>query len=239
MFYFLHSFSEFFILFNVFKYITFRAVGASVTAFVISVAFGPMVIRWLSQLSVVNQTKREYAEKIHAFYASKSAVPTMGGILIVGSLLLSNVIWGNLTNRYLLVSLFVVLWFGGIGFLDDWLKLREKNTRGLSGFVKLAGQLALGVGIGLWLYRDPTFSKSLYIPFFKQAMIPLGLFFIPFVAVVLVGSSNALNLTDGLDGLAVGCLSFAAGAFAILVYLAGRADFAQYLGIPFVPGAGE
>ena len=235
----LYPLSDLSIFFNVFKYITFRAVGASVTAFLLSLILGPWVIRWLTKLSVVNAVNREYAEKIHTFYASKGAVPTMGGILIVGSLLISNLLWGNLSNKFLLLALLVVIWFGSIGFIDDILKLKRKNARGLSALVKLTGQLTLGLGIGVWLYLDPTFSEKLYIPFFKQVMISLGIWFIPFVVLVLVGSSNSLNLTDGLDGLAIGCLSFAAGAFAILTYLAGRADFARYLGIPFVAGSSE
>ncbi|MBI4372741.1 MAG: phospho-N-acetylmuramoyl-pentapeptide-transferase [Candidatus Omnitrophica bacterium] len=237
--YLLYPLREYSIFFNVFKYITFRAVGASVTAFLIAIVLGPAVIQWLSHLSVINTTKREHAEKIHSFYAQKGAVPTMGGILIVGSLLIANLLWGNLENRFLLVSLLVVIWFGLIGFVDDWLKLKQKNARGLSGLVKLSGQLVLGIAIGIYLYADPHFSKLLYIPFFKQEALTLGIWFIPFIVMVLAGTSNALNLTDGLDGLAVGCLAFAAGAFSILTYLAGRADFAQYLGIPFVAGSSE
>ncbi len=226
-------------LFNVFRYITFRAVAASVTAFLISIILGPLVIKWLSQANITNLVKREHAEKIHSFYAGKVAVPTMGGVLIVGSIFISNLIWGNLQNHFMLLALVVLIWFGFIGFVDDWLKLKMKNTRGLPSRVKLLGQLLLGIGIGFVLLRDPNFSKLLYVPFFKFVMLPLGVLFIPFIIVVLVGTSNALNLTDGLDGLAVGCLAFAAGAFSILTYLAGRADFAQYLGIPFVLGSSE
>jgi len=240
VFYFLlYPLKDYSIIFNVFKYITFRAVSASVTAFLFSIFLGPIVIKWLAQLSVVNVTKREHAEKIHSFYATKGTVPTMGGVLIVGALLISNLLWGNLENKFMLISLLVVIWFGAIGFIDDLIKLKKKNTKGLSSLVKLVGQLVLGVGIGSFLYSDPTFSKFLYVPFFKTSTLVLGYWLVPFVVLVLVGSSNALNLTDGLDGLAVGCLAFAAGAFSILTYLAGRADFAHYLGIPFVPGSGE
>ena len=237
--YFLYSLKNYSIFFNLFKYITFRAVGASVTAFLLSIILGPFVIKWLSRLSVVNSVTRKHTEKIHPLFATKSAVPTMGGVLIVGSILVANVLWGNLENLFLLIALLVVVWFGVIGFIDDWLKLKRKNSEGLSSLVKFLGQLILGLVIGIFLYSDPAFSKALYVPFFKQTAISLGILFIPFVIVVLTGSSNALNLTDGLDGLAIGCLSFAAGSFAILTYLAGRSDFAQYLGIPFVSGAGE
>ncbi|OGW87091.1 MAG: phospho-N-acetylmuramoyl-pentapeptide-transferase [Omnitrophica bacterium RIFCSPHIGHO2_02_FULL_46_11] len=237
--YFLYSLKEYSIFFNLFRYITFRAVGASVTAFLLSIILGPPVIKWLSNLSVVNSIARPHAEKIHSFYAAKGTVPTMGGVLIVGSILIANLAWGNLGNLYLLLALLVVVWFGTIGFIDDLLKLKRKNSNGLSSFVKFFGQLTLGLGIGIFLYLDPGFPKLLYVPFFKGIAISLGVFFIPFVIIVLTGSSNALNLTDGLDGLAVGCLSFAAGTFAIFSYLAGRSDFAQYLSIPFVPGSGE
>ncbi len=240
MFYlFLYPLRDYVSLFNVFKYITFRAVSASVTAFLISVLLGPIVIKWLTQANITNLIKREHAEKIHSFYAGKVAVPTMGGVLIVGSVFISNLIWGNLQNYFMLLALVVLVWFGSIGFLDDWLKLKMKNTRGLPSRIKLLGQLTLGMVVGLILYWDTSFSQSLYVPFFKNVMLPLGIFFIPFIILVLVGTSNALNLTDGLDGLAVGCLGFAAGAFSILTYLAGRTDFAQYLGIPYVLGASE
>lgn len=239
LYYLSYSLKDYLFFFNIFKYITFRAMGASVSAFLLSILLGPLVIKWLSRLSVVNVTKREHADKIHAFYADKATVPTMGGLLIAGSILISNLVWGNLENRFLLLSLLVVVWFGMIGFLDDYLKLKRKNTRGLSALVKLVGQLILGLAIGIYLYFDPNFSKLLYVPFFKDLTIGLSIWLIPFVVIVLVGTSNALNLTDGLDGLAVGCLAFAAGAFAILTYLAGRSDFAPYLGIPFVSGASE
>lgn len=240
MFYlFLYPLRDIFSVLNVFKYITFRAVSASVTAFLISILLGPLVIKWLSQANITNLVKREHAEKIHSLYAAKMAVPTMGGVLIVGSILISNLLWGNLQNYFMVWALVVLVWFGLIGFVDDWLKLKMKNTRGLPSRVKLLGQLTLGLLIGFVLYHDAHFSKLLYVPFFKTAVIPLGMAFIPFIVIVLIGTSNALNLTDGLDGLAVGCLAFAAGAFSILTYLSGRIDYAEYLGIPFVMGASE
>ena len=125
--YLLYPLREYSFFFNIFKYITFRAVGASVTAFLLCIVLGPVIIRWLTRLSVVNATKREYAEKIHSFYAAKGTVPTMGGVLIVGNILLANLLWGNLSNRFLLLSLLVVIWFGAIGFIDDWLKLKRNE----------------------------------------------------------------------------------------------------------------
>lgn len=240
MFYhFLYPLKDHAIIFNVFKYITFRTIGASVTAFLLMILLGPLVIRWLIKLSAVNDTEREHAEKIHHLYAAKKTVPTMGGILIVGSVVLSNLLWGDLTNSFLLISLAVAVWFGMVGFADDFLKLKMKNSRGLPGRLKLGGQLVLGLGIGFLLYLDPKFSKLLYIPFLKDVTFWLGIWFVPFVILVLIGTSNALNLTDGLDGLAIGCLTFAAGAFAVLTYVTSRTDFAQYLDIAYRPRAAE
>ena len=239
LYYFLYPLRDTFILFNLFKYITFRAIGASITAFLICIIFFPAICEWLKKLSVTNSVERAHTQKIHAFYANKNTVPTMGGVLIIGAILISNIIWGELTNRYLLISLGVVILFGMVGFADDYIKLKVGNSRGLPGRVKLSGQLLVGIVLGMYLYLDPNFSKLLYVPFFKHFMLPIGILFVPFIILVLVGTSNALNLTDGMDGLAVGCLSFSAGAFTILTYLAGRSDFAFYLGIPFVAGSGE
>ncbi len=240
MFYhFLYPLKDQAIVFNLFKYITFRSVGASVTAFLLCVVLGPWIIRWLMKLSAVNETEREHAQKIHHLYAAKKTVPTMGGILIVASIVCSNLLWGDLTNSFLLIALGVTVWFGCVGFADDFLKLKMKNSRGLPGRLKLAGQVALGLAIGVGLYLDPKFSKLLYVPFFKDVTFWLGVWFVPFVIVVLIGTSNALNLTDGLDGLAIGCLTFAAGAFAVLTYVTSRADFAQYLEIAYRPRAVE
>ncbi len=230
---------DFYPVFNVFRYITFRAAGASVTAFLICLILGPRVIRWLKKMSALAHTEREYAPSIHAFFAHKKNVPTMGGILIIASLVLSMLLWGNWSVASVWILVLVVLWFGTVGFLDDWNKLRRKSSKGISSFMKLSGQLVAGIALGLWLYLDPSFDKLIYFPFFKNFYLYLGAFFIPFVVLVLVGTSNALNLTDGLDGLAIGCLLFVAGAFAVLCYVVGRVDYATYLQMAYVPGAGE
>ncbi len=239
MLYFLHGLKDYSILFNLFRYITFRSAGASVTAFLLSLWLGPWIISWLRQLKAVANHQREYAESIHPFYADKKSVPTMGGILIVASVVISVFLWANLANRFVWILLLTLTWFGGVGFLDDWIKLQSRSSRGLRSLPKMTGQLVMGLAIGLYLYLDPNFDKWLYLPFLKKGMIYLGVFFIPFVILVLVGSSNALNLTDGLDGLAIGCTLFAIGAFAIIAYLVGRVDFAAYLSMPYVPEAGE
>ena len=240
MFYhFLYPLKDFLPVFNVFRYITFRSAGASVTAFILCLVLGPWVIRLLKQMQALAHTEREHAQAIHAFYAHKKQVPTMGGLLIVASLVLSMVFWGNWSIPSVWISVTILVWFGTVGFLDDWIKLKSKSSRGLSSFTKFAGQLVAGMALGLWLYLEPSFDKILYFPFFKNLTLYLGALFIPFVVVVLVGTSNALNLTDGLDGLAIGCLLFVAGAFAVICYVSGRVDYSAYLQMTHIPGAGE
>lgn len=239
MFYFLYPLKDISIVFNLFRYITLRSAGASITAFLLSLWLGPRIIAWLKKVNVTQNQKREYADSIHTFYAYKEKVPTMGGILIVVAVVISMLLWGNLTNRFIWILLGTITSFGAVGFLDDWIKLRSRSSRGLSSLTKILGQLIIGVAVGLYLYMDPVFDKWLYLPFLKKGTIYLGIFFIPLVVFVLVGTSNALNLTDGLDGLAIGCTLFTSISLGIISYLVGRVDFAAYLSIPYVPAAGE
>lgn len=239
MFYFLHPLKDVSILFNLFRYITFRSAAAAITAFVICLVVGPSLIRWLKQLNATAHQKREHAESIHTFYEHKKSVPTMGGILVVASVLISMLLWGNFTNSFTWVALFVLVTFSIVGFCDDWIKLKSKSSKGLSSRVKFYGQVIIGGALGVYLYFDPSFTTEISLPFLKNGVLVLGVVFIPFVILVLVGSSNALNLTDGLDGLAIGCMLFAIGAFAIISYVVGHAEFASYLAIPHIKEAGE
>lgn len=240
MFYqFLYPLRELLPALNVFRYITFRAAGASVTAFAVCLLLGPWMIRGLKKIQALAHTEREHAEKIHEFFKHKKEIPTMGGLLIIASITLSVFLWGKWSDPYVWISLTVFLWFGAVGFLDDWIKLKSKSSRGLSSFTKFSGQLLAGIALGIYLYLNPAFDKMIYFPFFKNVSLYLGALFIPFVVLVLVGTSNALNLTDGLDGLAIGCLLFVAGAFAVFCYVVGRVDYASYLQEVFVLGAGE
>lgn len=240
MFYaFLYPLNDISIVFNIFKYITVRSGGAAVTAFLLALWLGPKMIEWLKTLSWTAANQREYAEKIHKFYEGKKKVPTMGGLLIIASILISVLLWGNFSNPYVILSLAVLIGFGAIGFIDDYLKIRSKSSNGLRFYAKLSGQLLLGLFLAVYLLLDPKFDQLIYLPFFKSFAVYLGILFIPFVICVLLGTSNALNLTDGLDGLAIGCLVFSAGTFAIVSYISGHATFAKYLGIPFVPYSGE
>ncbi|HNX69357.1 MAG TPA: phospho-N-acetylmuramoyl-pentapeptide-transferase [Candidatus Omnitrophota bacterium] len=239
MFYFLHNLKDVSILFNIFRYITFRSAAASVTAFFLCLWFGPVCIAWLKRLRAVTDQERDFIESIHDQFKHKKDVPMMGGVLIVGSVVVSVLLWGNLLNRFVWMMILVTLWFGFVGFLDDWLKMRTKSSDGLSSLTKLLGQVLMGLAIGIYLYLDPNFDKTLYVPLLKKGLFDLGIYFVPFVILVLAGASNALNLTDGLDGLAIGCTMFATTTFALIIYVTGHADFAAYLAIPFVPEAAE
>jgi len=236
---FLYPLKSYSIIFNIFKYITFRAVGASVTAFLICVILGPSVIDCLKKLSVVNATKRDHTDKIHKFFAQKDKVPTMGGILIVASVLLSCAFWGNFLNSFFNLSLASLVCFCAIGFLDDFIKLKSRSSKGLSAQIKLVSQLAASLLVAFYLYKDPDVSKVLYVPFFKNFHFFLGFGFVPFVGLVIVGTSNAINITDGLDGLAIGCFIIAAAVFGLISYIVGRIDYAGYLGITYIERAGE
>ncbi len=239
MLYFLHYLAGQSIVFNIFRYITFRSAGASITAFLISLWLGKGCIAWLKKLRATTNQEREFADSIHEHFKHKKEIPMMGGILIVFAILISTILWGNLTNRFVLLMLGVIVWFGMVGFLDDWLKMRSRTSDGLSSLTKLLGQIFMGIAVGAYLYFDTGFDKWLYVPLIKKGVLYLGAFLIPFVVLVLTGASNALNLTDGLDGLAIGCMMFASTAFAVITYLTGHFDFAAYLAIPYVPEAGE
>ncbi len=230
--------SKYFIGFNLFRYITFRAAGAAFTALVISFLLGPSIIRWLKGKEVIEKI-REDGPTSHLI---KEGTPTMGGIMILISLLLSTLLWAQLNNEYTLLLILTTLWMGGIGLLDDYLKAKRGKSKGLVGRYKLAGQIVWGLSLGLVLLLfppHPSYATSTSLPFFKDVVISFGLFYIPFVTVVIVGTSNAINLTDGLDGLAIGLVGICALTMAIVTYVTGRVDFSRYLKIFYLPGCGE
>ena len=227
------------IVFNVFRYITFRSIMSAVTSFMLCLCLGPYFIEHLKHFGLKHDSKKPFTEAIHAWSETKAQIPTMGGLLIIASIVLSILLWGNLQNRFILWLLAIVLWFGLVGFLDDWIKIQRRNSIGLRSGTKLTGQLILGTILGCFLFTRPGEALGIYIPFFKSVFIPLGILYIPFVIFVLVGTSNAMNLTDGMDGLAIGCLIMAAGAFTVITYVTGHSVFSKYLHIPFVPEAGE
>ena len=244
MMYYLHRLSEQFGGFNVFSYITFRAVAAAVTAFVISLFSGNFVIRKLISLKV-GQPIRSAEEVRHLaeLHGPKQGTPTMGGVIVIGSVFLSSLLWARPDNRFVWLVLFSMVYLGVLGFLDDYLKVTKKKTDGVPGRVKLLCQLALACIVTAVFLTSPLLevqARSLYVPFIKAPVVTnMSWFTILFFAVVIVGSSNAVNLTDGLDGLAIGCTITVAFAYALLAYAAGNFRIAEYLQVPFYPFTGE
>jgi phospho-N-acetylmuramoyl-pentapeptide-transferase len=223
--------------FNVFRYITFRSAGAVLTALLVSFLLGPSMIAWLRRLKVGQQVRVDGPQT----HLTKQGTPTMGGLLIIASLATSVLLWSDLTNKYVWVVLFATLAFGGIGFWDDYLKVVKKHSTGLRAYQKFGLQIAasLAIGIVLYIFSGDHEATFLSVPFMKSLLLDLGWFYIPFVAVVIVGSSNAVNLTDGLDGLAIGLVGIAATANAVIVYLGGNKIIADYLKILYISGSGE
>ncbi len=226
-------------LFNVFRYITFRSGGAVLTALLISFIFGPKIIRWLKNKQGEGQPIRDDGPESHLL--TKKGTPTMGGALILLALSVSTLLWANLSNPFIWIILLVTIGFGLIGFGDDYLKLTQRNTKGLPGKAKLLAQVLISVlaATGTMAVSPPEMGTHLAIPFFKELMLNLGLFYIPFAVFVMVGASNAVNLTDGLDGLATVPVMIAGACFGLISYLVGNTIFAEYLQISYVPGTGE
>lgn len=227
------------IIFNLFNYITFRLAAGMATAILLSFVLGPPIIRRLRLLRVGQVVRTEGPES----HLSKAGTPTMGGVLIIASAVIATLLWARLDNAYTIVSVVVLLALGAIGFLDDYLKVVRKRTEGLVGRYKLFGQALIGLGVGTFLYLSPLTDMPAgwtTLPFFADFHIEiLGVLFIPWVMFLTAGMSNAVNLTDGLDGLAGGLSAIAAMAFAVFAYVMGRVDTSQYLGLFYLPGAGE
>ena len=228
-----------FALFNVVRYLTFRTGAAVITALVVSFVLGPAIIRWLAGRQAGGQPIRDDGPAGHI--EAKKGTPTMGGCLILLALTLGTLLWADLRNGFVWVVLAVTFCFGAVGFVDDYLKVTRRHHRGLPGRVKLAVQFVVAFGAVLWISAllPPAFATTLAFPFFKTLLVDLGWFFTPFAMLVVVGASNAVNLTDGLDGLAIVPIMIAAGCFGFISYLVGNAVFAEYLQIHAVPGTGE
>ncbi len=238
----LTKFSEDFQLFNLFNYITFRTGGAIMTSMLIAFVFGPKLIRVLRMKQGKGQPIREDGPQSHI--VEKAGTPTMGGLLILVSIGISTLMWGDLHNRYLWIVLLVTLGYGVIGFVDDYLKVSRQNPKGFSGKIKLVLEFSIAA-IAVYMISqtapgEPShFGTGLAVPFLKDTLFNLGIFFIPFGCIVIVGASNSVNLTDGLDGLAIVPVMIAAASFSAIAYLVGHAVYAPYLGVPYVPGSGE
>lgn len=233
----LYSLRDYFFGFNVFKYITFRTALAIITAFLISYISGPYIIERLRRFSFT-QVIRDDGPKGHM---KKEGTPTMGGLMIIGSIVITMLLWGDLGNRYVLIMLFSIMAFGAIGFYDDYLKVIKRNPRGLRACKKFGAQIAIAGIISIILYLNPEdpYKTLLSVPFFKKVLIDLGVFYIPFAIFVMVGSSNAVNLTDGIDGLAIGLVAIAVVATGVLVYIGGHAGLAKYLHVLYLKNTGE
>jgi phospho-N-acetylmuramoyl-pentapeptide-transferase len=235
----LYPLSDQFAALNLFRYITFRSGGAVVTALLISFVFGPRIIAWLKSMQGDGQPIRTDGPQGHLL--RKKGTPTMGGFLILLALSISTLLWADLRNPYVWVVLFVTVGFGLIGFFDDYRKLKRRSHHGMSARVKLLLQILLATGacIVLAFVMRESLANTVAVPFFKNVLFNLGWFFLPFGVLVIAGASNAVNLTDGLDGLAIGPSLIAAGCFGFIAYMVGNAVFANYLQVHHIPRADE
>lgn len=226
-------------VFNVFQYLTFRTGAAVITALIVSFMVGPMLIRRLRAVQNGGQPIRDDGPESHLI--TKKGTPTMGGFLILLAITVSTLLWGDLTNGFIWIVLFVTLSFGAIGFADDALKVMHRESRGLPGKIKLLLQTVVATAATLWIMylMPPELGTTLAVPFLKSVLLNLGWFFVVVAVFVMVGASNAVNLTDGLDGLAIVPVMIAIGVFSLIAYLVGNSVFSNYLQIHYVPGSGE
>jgi len=229
----LYHFTQYWFGFNVFRYVTVRTVLATLTSLFISIIFGWKVISALKHLCHPNM--------LNFRQDSKEKTPTMGGLLIIGSLLISVLLWSDLKNTYTLLLILLSVWLASLGFWDDYIKLRRQSHKGLRPLIKILGQIGIGFIVGTILYYryGLNFNTSIYLPFFKKIIIPLGAYYILFATLVIVATSNAVNLTDGMDGLAIASVLMVALTYGAISYIAGNIKFAQYLNIPFIKGTEE
>jgi phospho-N-acetylmuramoyl-pentapeptide-transferase len=223
---------------NLFRYITFRTAGATATAIFICLILGPFFIRMLRKYQVAERIREEGP----ATHKKKEGTPTMGGLIVLAGIVIPTLLWADLTNYWVLAVLFVTVWLGAIGFMDDYLKAMKRQPRGLVARKKMIGQIVLGLLFGISLqYLAPGdyYDGTTGIPFLKNYVLVLGVFYLPFIILVVTGASNAVNLTDGLDGLAIGLCGLCFVTFGGIAYLTGRLDYSQYLQIDYIPGSGE
>jgi len=235
LYHFLYPLHTVFSGFNVFRYITLRSIGGAVTAFLVVLILGPFFIRMMRRFQI-GQVIRDDGPATHL---AKQGVPTMGGLLILLAITTATILWGRLDNPLVWLGLFITLFYGGIGFIDDYRKIKKQNSKGLSARGKLLLQVIGGSVVGLFIYVHPGFDGHLSIPFLKNFQPDLGWFYVIFAVIVIVGASNAVNLTDGLDGLAAGPTIVTAAVYLVFSYLAGHVVLAEYLQLPYVAGSGE
>ena len=222
-------------LFNIFKYLTFRTIYAMITALLVCFVLGPWIIRMLEKLQARQVIRTDGPES----HLQKQGTPTMGGVMILSAIIIPTLLWADLSNSYIWMALFITVGYGLIGFVDDYKKVVEKSPKGLSARQKMFWQVLMAGGVGIMLFNMHDFNEQLYFPFFKNFHPDLWIWYIPFVILVIVGASNAVNLTDGLDGLAIGPVAINAATYMLFCYIAGHATLAAYLQVPRVVGAGE
>ncbi len=239
LYYIFYPLREWWFGFNVFRYITFRAVMASVTAFLISLILGPFVIKWLHSMKFGQKIRREYVEPLYEHHKHKEGTPTMGGVLIILAIILPTFLWADIFNKYIILGLLSILSLGALGFADDYIKIYRKRNLGLRPMRKLFWQLVIALLIALYIHLFTPIPPTLSVPFYKDFVLNMGALYILFAMLVMVSSTNAVNLTDGLDGLAIGCAIIAALTYAILSYISGHANFSSYLNIYHLVGGGE
>ena len=223
---------------NLFRYLTFRTGGAMMTALFFSLIIGQPFINWLKTIQVGASNVRAYTPENHL---AKAGTPSMGGALIIMSICITTILWADITNTYIWIILLITIGYGAIGFVDDWLKISKKNSAGLPGKLKLFFQIIIALA-GILIFQDTAgegLETTLALPFAKNLLIDMGIFFIPFAILVIIGSSNAVNITDGLDGLAIVPVLIAAVCFGLISYIVGNAVYSNYLGVTYVTGTGE
>jgi len=238
LYYILYPLREYFSPLNVFQYITFRSASAAILALILSFALGPLIINQLRKRQI-GEKIREHGPQTHL---SKEGTPTMGGFIILTAILLPTVLFADIYNPFVQILVISTIWMGLIGFIDDYLKSIKKIEKGLVAKYKLAGQVAIGLIITYWIYNTPAwdnFRTVTSIPFLKDTVVDFGLLYPLMIILVVTSTSNAVNLTDGLDGLAAGLLAISFSVFSIIAYVSGRVDFSDYLNIIYLPGAGE
>jgi phospho-N-acetylmuramoyl-pentapeptide-transferase len=238
LYYLLTPYSDRWIGFNLFRYITFRSASAAVLALIISLFIGPLFIRWLKKKLIGEQVRLDGPSS----HLSKRGTPSMGGIIILVSVVVPTLLFARIAETNVILALVVTSFLGLLGFVDDWLKIVRKYPKGLIGRYKLLGQIILGLIVGCVIYffpEIPAEKSSTTLPFFKNAQLQFGIFYIPIIAFIITAASNSSNLTDGLDGLLTGLTAVAAAAFGLIAYVSGHALFSDYLNILFLPSAGE
>lgn len=234
----LYSLRDIFFGFNLFRYITVRSLLAAATAFLYTIFFTPLFVKYLKKHKIGENIRKEY-KNLYSLQKKKQGTPTMGGVLLLSAVVISVLCWGDISNKYVLLILSSAIWLGVLGFFDDYIKFVKQRSLGLRPKFKLSGQILLALCLGFFLIFDPQIEKTINLPFLKNIAFNLGYFYLIWIAIVIAASANAVNITDGLDGLAIGCVVIVAFVYAIISYITGNIQFSNYLFIPYFHAGGE